>query len=152
MFPFISDWLPGTLEHLLFKPPLQKRPKGRERKGRLSAVHRLPYNFHEKRERSCDVALLNGPGGMWFHCPQQHHHQHSSALLLLNILPYLTTGHHSQQCKELHVIFKRHWQKLDDGAGCITYTFAQLHNADQIELEERQSRPHSTCLSSVFYE
>ena len=112
----------------------------------------FPYNFHEKREASCDTALLNGPGGMRFHCSWQHHHQHSSALLLLNILSCLTTGSHSQQCKELLVIFKRHWQKLDDGAGCIIYTFVQLHNADQTELDERQSRPQSTCLSSMFYE
>lgn len=111
----------------------------------------FPITF-TTREGSCDTALLNGPRGMRFYCSRHHHHPNSYALLLLNMLSYLTTGNHSQQCKELLVIFKRHGQKLNDGAGWIIYTFVQVHDADQTELDERQSRSQSTCLSSGFYE
>lgn len=49
-----------------------------------------------------------------------------------------------QQRKEVLVIFRRNWQKLDDGASCITYTFVKFHNAAQTELDETQSQPQLT--------
>lgn len=128
MLPFISDWLTGTLEHLLFKSPLQKRPKWWERKTFCHTLRSEVDFLKIKKEGSCDMTLLNSPGfsRMWLHCSQQHHHQHSSALLLFIVLSYLTTGNHRQQYKEL-LIFKRHCQKLE-----LVLSFIHLFNCTML--------------------
>lgn len=138
-FLFISDQLAGHSWSPSFQTTTKNKTNKMRKEGKTgvrSQQKQIPYNYHKNREGSYDMVWLNGPLGMWFYCSQQHHCHFSYSLLLLNILSYLTTGNHSQQCKEPLFIFKRHWQKLD-GAGYITHTFVQLHNADQTELDKR---------------
>lgn len=57
IFLFTSNWLLGTFECLLFKPPLQKRPKSMERKGRGFALN--------SQHKQISPASFTGRGVLW---------------------------------------------------------------------------------------
>lgn len=116
----------------------------------LTAEADFSLQYLSQEEGSCDATLLNSPDGMWFLCSQKHHYSIHLHWFCSTYCTVPLQGTTVQQCKELLVIFRRNWKKLDDGACCTIYMFVQLRNAGQTELDETQSRPQWLDIPQCF--